>query len=412
MARTAIDQLRWALVPVFLAVTAWRLAGARGPQRGEWLSVVLLSLIGMAIAWLRIPGTTVVRTLAVLVALGGLLWTEATVWAALLLVLVAPAAFLLTWELGGRPGATSGQPAPAPAGERRAKRATIGVILAVAGASVAYRLIVAHRLEQTAALFIGVPTFLAVLVVLAGTPRTATGSICKAIAIALLVSGIFLGEGFVCILMAAPLFFAVGVMIGVVVDLSRHRLGDRAKNRTFSLLVLALLPMSLEGVDGRLSWPREETVTVVREVAASTEEVARQLAHPLEFRTPLPAFFRLGFPHPIDASGHGTSPGDQRRIRFGGGEGRPGDLVLEVVESRPGLLRLRAVADQSHIAHWLSWQDAEVRWSPSAGRGSRVSWSLRYRRELDPAWYFGPWERYGVGLAAGYLIDNLAAPPR
>ena len=48
----------------------------------------------------------------------------------------------------------------------------------------------------------------------------------------------------------------------------------------------------------------------------------------------------------------------------------------------------------------------------SAGRGSRVSWSLRYRRELDPAWYFGPWERYGVGLAAGYLIDNLAAPPR
>jgi hypothetical protein len=37
---------------------------------------------------------------------------------------------------------------------------------------------------------------------------------------------------------------------------------------------------------------------------------------------------------------------------------------------------------------------------------------LHYRRNLDPAWYFGPWERYGVGLAGKYLIDNLATPEK
>ena len=41
-----------------------------------------------------------------------------------------------------------------------------------------------------------------------------------------------------------------------------------------------------------------------------------------------------------------------------------------------------------------------------------MTWTLSYRRRLDPAWYFAPLERYGVGLAAGYLIETLATPPR
>jgi hypothetical protein len=39
-----------------------------------------------------------------------------------------------------------------------------------------------------------------------------------------------------------------------------------------------------------------------------------------------------------------------------------------------------------------------------------VTWTLRYRRRLDPAWYFVPLERYGARLAAGYLIETLATP--
>jgi hypothetical protein len=59
--------------------------------------------------------------------------------------------------------------------------------------------------------------------------------------------------------------------------------------------------------------------------------------------------------------------------------------------------------------HWLSWRSAEVRWRAVPG-GTEVRWTLRYRRRLDPAWYFAPLERYGVRLAAGYLIETLATP--
>ena len=67
----------------------------------------------------------------------------------------------------------------------------------------------------------------------------------------------------------------------------------------------------------------------------------------------------------------------------------------------------RKLADDSPIAHWLDWQEADVGWEETTPRRTRVTWTLRYTRRLDPAWYFGPWERYAVGLTAGYLTDTL-----
>jgi hypothetical protein len=397
---------QWAVAVVFFGLTVWRLAGAPGGWL-ERLPVLAVGLIGIASALLTIPGTTVVQVLTLLVALGGLLRSDLTLSAALLLVLAGPPAFLLSWELAG--GAL--QPAERAAAERRARWAAIGVILAAAGGSVAFRLLVVHRLEHTAALFVGVPTLLAVLVVLSGTPSSATGAICKAIAIALLLSGIFLGEGFVCILMAAPLFFLVGVLIGLLVDAAGWGFGRRARTRMFCLVVLLLAPWSLEGVDERFTWSRHEAVTAVRDVAAGPDAVAAQLARPPAFHGPLPLFFRLGFPRPLGADGSGLAPGDRRIVHWSDAEGYPpGDLVLAVVESGPGRIRFRALADESLLPYWLTWQEAEVRWWGIGDGRARVEWTLRYRRELDPAWYFGPWERYAVRLAAGYLIDSLATP--
>jgi hypothetical protein len=39
-----------------------------------------------------------------------------------------------------------------------------------------------------------------------------------------------------------------------------------------------------------------------------------------------------------------------------------------------------------------------------------VTWTLSYRRRLDPSWYFKPLERYGVGLAGKYLLSTLTTP--
>lgn len=283
----------------------------------------------------------------------------------------------------------------------------IFVILAVTFASIFFRVLKWRQLEHTSLLFIGIPAILAIIVAFAPKAKTVTGAIVKAITIALLISGIFLGEGFICILMAAPLFYLVGFIVGAVMDAGR-----KTNKVTMSCLVLlGLLPLSFEGSHQKLSLPREETVVVERIVSAPAAEVERALGQSPHFNAPLPMYLRAGFPRPLEASGDGLQMGSVRVIHFSGSEaGHSGDLMMKVGAREPGYVRFDAVSDHSHIIHWLSWRSAEVRWtSVDAGR-TRVEWRLNFRRRLDPAWYFRPWERYAARLAAGYLITTNATP--
>jgi hypothetical protein len=280
------------------------------------------------------------------------------------------------------------------------------VILILEGAALAYHLLVRHHLEQTSALFIGLPAILAIALSLAPHSKTALGMAMKGTTLAILMSGVLLGEGFICILLASPLFYLVAAIIGALIDHAK-----KTRNRSYCLALLPLLPMCFEGVTEKLSFPRDETVVVEKEVAASASDVELTLSRLPRVDKPLPFFLRLGFPRAVETDGCGLNRGDRRRIHFAGGEGKPGDLLLGVAESDPGRVEFHVLSDQSKIAHWLEWKESIVSWSPAGEGRTRVTWTLRYRRLLDPAWYFGPWERYGVRLAGEVLIDSLATPP-
>ena len=287
----------------------------------------------------------------------------------------------------------------------RSQWSLIFLILAVSAGSVMYRLIVRGRLEQTAVLFVGIPAVLAVLLAMMPKTKTVKGGIMKGLTLALLLSGPLLGEGFICILMASPVFYLVGLLVGAIVDWNRGK-----RRTTLSCLLLVLLPMSIEGSSPRLSFNREETVEASQVVNASERDVQVALSHSPRTDIPLPGYLRMGFPRPTEARGDGLQVGATRTIHFAGGEGHPGDLLLCVSESHPGYVRFEAVSDRSKVAHWLEWKSSEVRWISLDGQHTRVSWTLHFERRLDPAWYFRPWERYATRLAAEYLIRANATP--
>ena len=274
----------------------------------------------------------------------------------------------------------------------------------MAVASVLYRLLVLGNLEQSALMFIGLPTALAILLAALPPAKSATGMIVKGVTLFLLLLGILYIEGFICILMAAPFFYAIGIVIGLIVDLAKSR---REWNNRFRLIVLpALILMSLEGVTGILSFPRDETVTVSREVKLGIAETRAILAQGPDFElTELPTFLKLGFPSPTDITGGGLETGDTWRISFAGGEGKPGDLFAKVTESTPDHIRVECVSDTSHIAHWLAWEEAVWDLQPTDD-GTKVTLTMRYRRLLDPAWYFKPIERHGVKKAGEYFLEQ------
>jgi len=297
--------------------------------------------------------------------------------------------------------------------EVKARRRIIGLAIILASASLAYRLLVVGHLEQSAALFIGLPAFLAIATAFIPPAKSYTGTAMKSITIFLCLSGILLGEGTICILMAAPIFYAVGLVYGLLCDFRRKR--DEKKNGKKdqllpALIVVLFLPMSVEGVRPETSFDREELIVVEHVVFADNATVESNLAKPLRVTTALPRYLQMGFPKPVMALGSGLNVGDGRVVHFAGGEGAPGDLAVRIVERGEGHVKLVCVTDTSHVAHWLDWESVNIYWHPMQAQQTHVRVEIRYRRLLDPAWYFRPWERYAVKLTGEYLIQSNVGP--
>lgn len=287
-------------------------------------------------------------------------------------------------------------------------------ILAALFGTIAYKLCVWGRLEQTSLLFIGIPAAIAILCVITPEPKSATGTAVKAVTLFIGISGIFLGEGFICILMASPLFYLVAVIIGVTRDRA-----NKQSTIVSCVLLIAMVPMSSEGVRPGLSFRREEAISAHRIIDATPDQIMSALNSQPHLDSKLPFYLRLGFPRPVAVSHQGSGVGARETVHFAGGEGKPGDLVLEVVEEKhgpvshsavDGRIGYRAISDTSHVAHWLQWEESTVELFVVDATHTRVQWTLRYRRLLDPAWYFGPWERYAARLTADQLIQDAATP--
>jgi hypothetical protein len=292
----------------------------------------------------------------------------------------------------------------------RARFVMVAIIAALAAASLLFRGLVSHGLNQSAGLFIGIPTVIALAAIFAPA-GTATAVAVKAVTLGLMMALMFLGEGILCVLMSAPLFYLVAVVIGALAD---HNNGPSHRSRIFSLMgFLAMVPMSLEGVTPLTTIERTVTVSETRLVDASAAEVAAAIETAPRFERTLPRYLRMGFPRPTStriAAGTWRITMRGGEMRLNGMEPRAGDLVLERDAPGANFVSWRAVSDDSHMTHFLNWERSRVDWQAVDRDTTRVTWTLSYRRGLDPAWYFGPMERYAVGLAAGYLIDSVARP--
>ncbi len=281
---------------------------------------------------------------------------------------------------------------------RSRQLALLVLIFTMAIGAFLYRWLVLERLEQTAALFIGLPMLISIALTFTPTSKTVTGMLVKGTLLFLAMSGILLGEGIICIAMAAPLFLMIAVIIGLLVDASKR------KNQTRLSLSLAFVLMAMEGVFPGTTFSNQESVEVSR-TYPGTINVAEKLALPIEFHADLPTFFKAGFPLPQNIRGQGSEVGDTRCIYFAGGEGNAGDLCLKISESSQNRVVYEFTKDESHISHWLTWQKATIDWEHKNGE-TKITWTSNYQRDLSPAWYFGPAERFGVKLSSNYLLDS------
>jgi hypothetical protein len=317
------------------------------------------------------------------------------------------------------------EPTEAVEGEERglttAQKQLIGFILVLAVANIAYRLVYASGAQQTAALYVGVPTILAIGLALLPRSKSATGALLKGATLAMLIACVVLPEGLLCLLFALPLVALIAVIIGGPIDWARNR--KKREGPTLMAVALPLLILSLEGVIGSPFDARDRATASIT-VQASPDAVAEALGKPPTFDADLPPFLTIGFNRPVGATGSGIEVGDHRSIDFAGGThddhplrlfGLTGErsvdhhsqMHLTVVESGPGRVVFAIDHDMTMLARWADLERAVVTWEAVDATTTRISWSLEYERLLFPTAYFAPVQRYGMDQAAGYLLDAV-----
>ncbi|MBT9331332.1 SRPBCC family protein [Paracidobacterium acidisoli] len=376
---------------------------AGGPRKYQ--SVILWAMAGLGIV--MVAGVYLSDIHSFLQ--GDPFWLAAALYVGVPSALATLLALLCLRGMGGQAEveeAEGGAGKAGPAGIEPAQWGVIALAIAFTAGAILYRWLMHRHLGHSAAMFLGIPAMLAILVALTPQAKTVTGGILKGITLALLIVAPLLGEGYLCILMASPLFYCVGIIVGWIVDWQRGK-----RTETVSCIALVLLPLCLEGTVPQLTINRKQTVEATRVVDASADAVEEALSQGLDVRAPLPVWLRAGFPRPLWAGGDGLSAGAVRTIHFAGAEGDPpGDLVMRVAERRVGYVRFETVSDGSKLTQWVAWENSEVEWRAVDASHTAVTWRIHFERELDPAWYFTPIERMTVREAAGYLIEANAVP--
>jgi hypothetical protein len=285
-------------------------------------------------------------------------------------------------------------------------------VLALGIVGMVYVLLRRQGLNDSAALYLGIPLILALAVSLLPASKSAMGATMKGMTIALLMSSFVFQEGYICIIFSAPIFYAVGALIAGSIDYARKRKDDKTPRTAAIAVVIALL--SLEGTTDATTFPRENEVTVSKIVDAPVGAIRDQLSKPPYLEGDKPAFLRI-FPYPTAVTGQALKVGDEQRIVFVAYKHIwwtrvEGALTLRVSALGPDGIKFVATGDDSYLSHYLEWQSSEVALQPIDANHTRVTWTLAYRRNLDPSWYFGPMQHYAVHLAAEELIDHVATP--
>ncbi|QKT07146.1 hypothetical protein HUN08_07990 [Gordonia sp. X0973] len=303
--------------------------------------------------------------------------------------------------------------------------AVAGLVLAFGCGALAYRLVKHEGQYQSAALYVGIPIVLALVLVLTAPAGRAAGMAMKVTTILLLLSVPVLGEGACCVLMAAPIFYLFVYL--ATASLDRYRTAGPDDRGPFLLIApVMLVAMALEGTTPALTFPGAATTTATRTIDVPEDRVADALALPMRFdATPRTGILAIGFPVPRHDSG-GLAVGDLRTIEFDGAHHRHGPIAQHHWGTHPSALVLRVaartdrsvvfvpVSDTTPVATWLRWDRIEVSWRDAGAGRSEVRWQQHYTRLLSPSWYFGPIERFVTQRAGDYLIravDTRAPDP-
>ena len=214
-------------------------------------------------------------------------------------------------------------------------------------------------------------------------------------------------EGFVCVLMSAPLI-AVGLALGGLFGwLVRVNVIDKSRSsKSLTLLMMLVIPMFLmganrteESVGRRL---RMQTVTDTLVVDSSPESAWNELKSMESITASKTFLMKIGLPVPVSCRTEGEGVGGKRTCYF-----EHGFIEERITEwDFPRSMKFDVVASEVPGRPWLSFRDASYE-IKRVDNHTLITRNTTIVSRLSPAWYWRPLEAIGVHTEHAYLFEGL-----
>lgn len=231
--------------------------------------------------------------------------------------------------------------------------------------------------------------------------------------IVMLGSSALLFEGFICVLFFMPIYYII-VLIGFTFSALADRGGDDDGPRAGAYAIpLGVLLLSIEGLTEPTTVERYREATHVAVVQGSIAELQANMARPIAFPGSRDWYLSI-FPLPDRVEAGTLKAGDVHRLHFTYRRWffaniHRGEMHLRIDEVGPRRIRTRIVRDDSYLSHYMRVEGTEVNFTDLGGGRTRVALTVKYRRLLDPYWYFGPLQQAAAERSAEYLIQSIIA---
>jgi len=214
-------------------------------------------------------------------------------------------------------------------------------------------------------------------------------------------------EGWVCVLMSAPLIavgLAIGAMFGYLIR--RYVIDKSSVPRVMSVLLISVLPVFLMGANSleepSRRIPRAETFTSVLVLNAPPEKVWNAIKTMDRVNGHKGFLMKIGLPVPVSCSIDKEAVGGLRTCYF-----ESGYIQERITEwNPPRSMKLEITSWDVPGRPWLDFKDAGYEFHEANGQTTMTRTTTIISRLL-PVWYWRRFERIGVETEHQYLFESV-----
>jgi len=226
----------------------------------------------------------------------------------------------------------------------------------------------------------------------------------------LATSGLLM-EGFICVLIFMPIYyFFITIGYAFLWGATRPSKNKDGRMKVYILPALVLV-LASEGLHPFTTPSRDQSATYVTLTNQSVAKLKENMAAPIVFPDERNWFLRL-FPIPNQVNAGTLVAGDVHNLHFTYrkwvfGNDHHGNMDIRIVAVEPLHIQTEILHDSSYFSHYVKVYGTDVYFTPMANGQTQISLTVKYKRLLDPSWYFGPMQDYATKQSAKYLVENI-----